>query len=619
MTTRLLSLGLVYLVSSACSGEERPGVLTGDLPPTTESPSDDGAGLEDSLDAEGSGGATETSTGGESSVGGGTSSGGNDSTGGTNSTGGESSMGGMAATGGASAWEPPVFEGYSTPADPDPSLPLGEDLDILIIGDVGVGPATLASDLDAALTESAQFANVRVESVETGHSTGESWQGLMSFFWGWTDRSTRLSLLDDDYDYVVLLDGIEVGAIAPQAHFASVLALADHVRGYGATPVLVDTSSARPLPDQDENLCSDHCFWANDGRCQDGNLGESPVVPGCGYGSDCTDCGVRKESERDPRHAPLEELFWRTAIGTGSIAVPAGAVMGELEIPWTDRRSMFTAAIYSAITSESITNWSGWSVAEPWVSRAERTHEYLLEQETVVHYDAPRLGDVRIEPVEIGDAYRFLTSGTSSENLYGDQMNALLGREGFTPQEIPVGFCATSKVLNQECADRAAAQMKIAPSLSLLARAYSVPIDYLHTEGEDLLLQPQVYDRHTDSLSMDGGEALDTLFSRVRNIAINAHYWGVAWLPQHINFAKYKAATGGNFKKDSAHASDEMSAGLAAMSYVSRTGMRPNVDGLPNGFAVAITLGEHTVRTLSTYSRTGVFIPDVPENRPSFR
>ncbi|MBN2196823.1 MAG: LDL receptor domain-containing protein [Polyangiaceae bacterium] len=38
-------------------------------------------------------------------------------------------------------------------------------------------------------------------------------------------------------------------------------------------------------------LCTDSCRWAGDGVCDDGGSGSS--YDACGYGTDCTDCGVR--------------------------------------------------------------------------------------------------------------------------------------------------------------------------------------------------------------------------------------------------------------------------------------------------------------------------------------
>ncbi|MGF1779781.1 hypothetical protein [Vibrio nomapromontoriensis] len=51
-------------------------------------------------------------------------------------------------------------------------------------------------------------------------------------------------------------------------------------------------------------------------------------------------------------------------------------------------------------------------------------------------------------------------------------------------------------------------------------------------------------------------------------------------------------------------------AGLAAMSDVSRTGRLPTTSGVDVLSAQAISLGEHTVRTMANLSGTGVVLPD---------
>ncbi len=42
-----------------------------------------------------------------------------------------------------------------------------------------------------------------------------------------------------------------------------------------------------------EELCNDTCYWPADGVCDDG--GEDAAFDACEYGTDCTDCGPRKE------------------------------------------------------------------------------------------------------------------------------------------------------------------------------------------------------------------------------------------------------------------------------------------------------------------------------------
>lgn len=43
-------------------------------------------------------------------------------------------------------------------------------------------------------------------------------------------------------------------------------------------------------------MCSDSCRFAGDGECDDGGVGAQYRV--CGFGTDCSDCGARNESQR---------------------------------------------------------------------------------------------------------------------------------------------------------------------------------------------------------------------------------------------------------------------------------------------------------------------------------
>ncbi len=84
----------------------------------------------------------------------------------------------------------------------------------------------------------------------------------------------------------------------------------------------------------------------------------------------------------------------------------------------------------------------------------------------------------------------------------------------------------------------------------------------------------------------------------------------------HIMFAKLKLAIpGANMLSDTTHATFSVQSGLAAMSYVSRTGLSPTTSGVDATTAQAITSGEDTIRAMSTLSSTGVHVPDLPENR----
>jgi hypothetical protein len=196
-------------------------------------------------------------------------------------------------------------------------------------------------------------------------------------------------------------------------------------------------------------------------------------------------------------------------------------------------------------------------------------------------------------------------------------MQALLIREGHTPNYKSVGFCNQLKSVDAECMARVVTEMQNASHISLYARSYSVSRAALHAAIGTTTLQPQSYDRHRDSAQNDGSDSLDDLYRRIIGGQVNSRYYDIAWLPQHINFGKYKVETGSDLLSDGVHATSEVQAGLAAMSYVSRTGLSPSTANVSADTATAIELGEHTIRTLSTFSRTGLHIPDLPQNRVS--
>lgn len=58
-------------------------------------------------------------------------------------------------------------------------------------------------------------------------------------------------------------------------------------------PLLLAVSAVLLLGSCKQELCDDTCFWPADGECDDG--GEGSVNDYCAFGTDCTDCGIRKE------------------------------------------------------------------------------------------------------------------------------------------------------------------------------------------------------------------------------------------------------------------------------------------------------------------------------------
>jgi|GEM_PF-1822663 len=558
-------------------------------------------------------GGTEATGGNENQASGGAPGAGGTSSGGTSpGSGGAGSGGAPLGSGGVDAGGSATFAGYPAAPSPDPTLPTDDSLDIMIVADPGVSAPNLAAKLHDALTEKGDYPSIRVDSSST------TFGGLMDYFYGASNRDTRLAALDDGYDYVVLLETAEVPNRVAEGHFAAVLGLADHIRALGATPVLVMTDVDSPKPNEQGQLCSNHCWQNNDGTCNDGGVNAFNSLANCGLGSDCADCGVRTEPERN--RMSMGERFWRIATGAGVVPVAAATLMGELEIAWGERGDMFIAALYSAFTNESVRDWSGWSTEGEWPARADAMLAHLQAQEGEVHYTGAHVGHVRIEPIEPVDAYRYIVWGTSSEHGYGTAMDALLAREGYTISRInewPAG--GTSKSVRTERIDAVVSQMGGEDYFSVFARGYSMTRAQIDAAVGSSSVQPQIFDRHYDDVDPMGINATDDMYARMRQTVANGLYFNAVWIPHHINFAKYRLVTGAALKTDTAHATSAVQSGLAAMSYVSRTGLSPTTQGVDSNTAHAIEIGEHTIRTLSTYSRTGLHIPDVPADRPSLR
>ena len=115
-----------------------------------------------------------------------------------------------------------------------------------------------------------------------------------------------------------------------------------------------------------------------------------------------------------------------------------------------------------------------------------------------------------------------------------------------------------------------------------------------------------------------GTIALDQIDDRVWWLSADSRAQGLAWLPQHINFARLKyALPDAQLLTDGVHATSAVQAGLAAMSFYARTGLVPTTEGVDEETATAITLGVSTIRQLSTLSLSGELVEDEPATRPS--
>jgi hypothetical protein len=126
----------------------------------------------------------------------------------------------------------------------------------------------------------------------------------------------------------------------------------------------------------------------------------------------------------------------------------------------------------------------------------------------------------------------------------------------------------------------------------------------------------QIYDRHYDGTDNPGVLALDPIYNQAYPTVYAAIEQDLGWLPMRISFGDLKIAyPEAPLLSDGVHATDTVQAGLAAMSYVSRTGKSPTLDGLDPQTKFAVENGERLVRTMATLTRTGMPMADTPSNR----
>jgi hypothetical protein len=242
-----------------------------------------------------------------------------------------------------------------------------------------------------------------------------------------------------------------------------------------------------------------------------------------------------------------------------------------------------------------------------------------VRAEPTPRYDTPWAGAVRIDALPLPETYNFMIAGTSSENGWRTHMTALLNREGIPNRSVSLGQCTEYRSVDQACAEAAEPHFAERDYMTLYARAYDISASALGELG-GAQVQAQIYDRHWDATGNDGTAALDEIEDRtlwVPGVAIDQ---GLAWLPQHINFArlKYERPTA-SLLTDGTHSTPAVQDGLAAMSFVSRTGLSPTTEGLSEEAAITVRNGESVIRQLSSLSVSGEYVSDVPLERPSLR
>ena len=97
-------------------------------------------------------------------------------------------------------------------------------------------------------------------------------------------------------------------------------------------------------------------------------------------------------------------------------------------------------------------------------------------------------------------------------------------------------------------------------------------------------------------------------------ISVQAASTGVAFLPQHLNFAKLKIQNpDANLMNDGVHAVPSVQYGLAAMSFVSRTSQPVLLTGKNAENDQMAAFGEETIRQWATLSETGSPVPERSE------
>lgn len=308
-----------------------------------------------------------------------------------------------------------------------------------------------------------------------------------------------------------------------------------------------------------------------------------------------------------------DPVAFRIANGVGAIVVPVVDAEGP------SRTAQATAAaLYSTFARRDAAETGfrpGNTLPRHWEAVTAASWDALREAEGTPQYDGAYQGVVRVGD-HMPDSFRFIIAGTSSERGYRTAMRALLDREGIPHSDADLGRCNDFKRLDVECLERGAEHLEERAQL-IYARGYDVGAAEIREVTGQQGVQPQIYDRHWDSDRNDGGAALARAGSRSQGVAVDAARLGLAWIPQHINFARLESERPGTpLLRDGVHATEAVQAGLAAMSFVSVTGRDPDLAGLAPEVAAAVRLGASTIRQLATLSQTGEHVPDDPETRP---
>jgi hypothetical protein len=477
-----------------------------------------------------------------------------------------------------------VSSGVDCPAAVASTVP-ADSPRILVLGPVYPDTLTFAQYLQGIFSADPAFKSPVVvgQTIDQPAEAGSLLQGksLMYFFYNPSSRSTRLAQLGSPWTYVVLIDQTDVAITYPEFYFEGVRVLSCHARAVGATPVVLMT-------------------W------------------GAAYGLNDT---------------PLRgEIAYRVANGTGSVLSPAGfawtAASGDAAYDGDHALFVAAATLYSTLTGRSAAT-TGYAPSDLSSAQASQLASTALQtvntQATTVQYQFPYDGVVQMQTLPRGGDLWFISYGTSSEALWGSNMDAILPKAGFTAEWTQVGAPEGSPFCGSACL------AAVTPDLQKQQYALFYNRDYepggdagttdagtLRAIGSQKQMQAQVWDRHADDIPMDGVEAVEMMESMSFGTYYEARALGLAHTPYHLMFSKLKTMVPSvQLTSDGTHATSTVAYGQATMSVVSRTGIHTSTSGLDSDTALSSQLAEETIRQLSTLSVTGAFVADDPTARPT--
>jgi hypothetical protein len=498
--------------------------------------------------------------------------------------------GGSAGGGGEDGGPPPIGD---CPMGVPPDLPAGSPR-ILVIGpESQYDEATaVAEHLRGLFAGDAAFdaPEVVVQHTDTAMGYASS-ISLMGFWYTPEGRGERLAVFDEPFTWVVLLEDPRFTLYSPELHFEGVRTVACRARGAGMKPILLQTYDALG---EDTEFRGEIAYRVGNGT-------GTPVVP-AGYAWE----------------AYLQSL------PQAQQPVPGAPPPNPPHPPYSAHaRFVAAASVYSAITGKSAASTSYLPSdlpAEHLTGLAAAAQETVAAHEDMTHYTEPYASAVEMRTMEPNAEFWFMSSGSSSEDIWFDRMNEILPKLGLTPKGTAIGYCNEWKIFDLACLDKAKQSFRAAQYQVLFARNYSVTAETTIEEGMQDALQVQVWDRHYDADPPDGAITVAALEGASQNGVAQARDLGVAWIPYHLMFAKLKTARPSvAITSDGIHATYPVGFGLTAMSVESRTPLMVPTDGLDDDTAAAVTFGDETLRQLSSMSQWGTFVPDDPETRPKIR